>query len=72
MLYLNDILKLKIDSDSIIIFYLLFEKVNFFGVLVGVRDKKYVESLVGRSVECVYGCIFLEVFINDIVEKFVD
>ncbi|XP_024396002.1 uncharacterized mitochondrial protein ymf40 isoform X1 [Physcomitrium patens] len=70
--YLNDILKLKIDSDSITISHLPSEKVNFLGVLVGARDKKYVESLVGRSAERAYGRIFLEAPINDIVEKLVD
>lgn len=72
MLYLNEKLKLKTEEDSITISHLASEKVKFLGVLIGRRDRKYVESLVGQRAERAFGRIFLEAPVNEIVDKLVD
>lgn len=70
--YLNGNLKLQIDDDSVTITHLASKKVKFLGVLIGTRDKKYVESLVGERAERAIGRIVLEAPVNEIVSKLVD
>jgi retron-type reverse transcriptase len=70
--YLNGNLNLQIEDDCFTISHLASEKVKFLGVLIGARDRKYVESLVGERARRAYGRIFLEAPINEIVTKLVE
>jgi hypothetical protein len=71
--YLNGNLKLQMEDDSVQIFHLASEKVKFLGVLIGTRNRKYVESLVGeKRAERALGRIVLEAPVNEIVTKLVD
>ena len=70
--YLNAKLKLQIEEDWLTISHLASEKVKFLGVLIGARDRKYVESLVGETAKRAYGRIVLEAPINEIVTNLVE
>ncbi|KAG0558665.1 hypothetical protein KC19_10G044800 [Ceratodon purpureus] len=70
--YLNGNLKLQIEDDCFTISHLPSEKVKFLGVMIGARDRKYVESLVGERARRAYGRIVLEAPINEIVTTLVD
>lgn len=71
-MYLNMNLKLNIENDDIAITHLATEKCKYLGMLISTRDRKYTESLVGKSADYAYGQIVLEAPINELVTKLVE
>lgn len=64
-------LKLEVNN-RIMITHLATHKCKFLGTLIGARNAKYTESLVGKRAQNAYGRIFLEAPINEIVSKLVE